>query len=490
MANIRNSNATTQPLPAASSPILSAAPRASVPAAATSAAAAVATTGSVGTANYPALAPTAARAPSVLGATNGWTAVGGTPVVLQQGESVNTLAGRYGVPASAILAVNGLSGASQAQPGQQLVIPAYNAVQASGQKANIAAAAAAAPIARSVTPAPQLPAAPARVVSAAPMQALPPATVREPLMQPAKAAPAAPVPLARPIQPKVESDAEKRAAAKLAALRAKPADDGDEDAPAKPIRKTDAQLKAEKAATEAKAKVEAAKKAEALKAAEVKKAEEARKLAEAKKAADAKKLAEAKKLADAKRAEADRKAEAAKKVAAATAGAGVGAAATARRPDPETTASIPAETRQAPRAETPAAPAPQAEESSGSSFRWPAQGRVIAGFGARGTGGANDGINIALPEGSPVRAAEGGTVVHADDALKGFGKLVLVRHTNGYVTVYAHNGDLKVKRGEAVKRGQVIATSGQTGNVTSPQLHFEIRKGATPVDPMKYLASN
>ena len=126
-------------------------------------------------------------------------------------------------------------------------------------------------------------------------------------------------------------------------------------------------------------------------------------------------------------------------------------------------------------------------ETEGANFRWPAKGRVISGFGARGTGGANDGINIAVPEGTPVRAAEGGTVVHADDALKGYGKLVLIRHTNGYVSVYAHNGELNVKRGESVKRGQVIAKSGQSGNVTAPQLHFEIRKGATPVDPTKHL---
>lgn len=135
---------------------------------------------------------------------------------------------------------------------------------------------------------------------------------------------------------------------------------------------------------------------------------------------------------------------------------------------------------------TAAAPATEANESP--TFRWPAKGRVISGFGARGTGGANDGINIAVPEGTPICAAEGGTVVHADDALKGYGKLVLIRHPNGYVSVYAHNSELKVKRGESVRRGQVIASSGQTGNVTAPQLHFEIRKGATPVDPNKYLS--
>ena len=127
-----------------------------------------------------------------------------------------------------------------------------------------------------------------------------------------------------------------------------------------------------------------------------------------------------------------------------------------------------------------AAPAP----APAIGFRWPAKGRVIAGFG--GTS-ANEGINIALPEGTPVKAAEDGTVAYAGSDVKGYGKLVLIRHDNGYVSAYAHNGEIAVKHGEKVKRGQAIAKSGQSGNVTSPQLHFEIRKGAQPVDPMPHL---
>jgi murein DD-endopeptidase MepM/ murein hydrolase activator NlpD len=119
-------------------------------------------------------------------------------------------------------------------------------------------------------------------------------------------------------------------------------------------------------------------------------------------------------------------------------------------------------------------------------FRWPARGRVIAGFGANG---GNEGINIAVPEGTPVKATEAGTVTYAGSEVKGYGNLVLIRHDNGYISAYAHNGSLNVKRGEKVKRGQVIATSGQTGNVTSPQLHFELRKGQAPVDPIPYLTN-
>ncbi|MET0529788.1 MAG: peptidoglycan DD-metalloendopeptidase family protein [Microvirga sp.] len=138
-----------------------------------------------------------------------------------------------------------------------------------------------------------------------------------------------------------------------------------------------------------------------------------------------------------------------------------------------------------PEAKAPVAEPEQTASVSVGDFRWPARGRVIAGFGANG---GNEGINIAVPEGTPVKSAEAGTVTYAGSEVKGYGNLVLVRHENGFVSAYAHNGSLSVKRGEQVKRGQVIATSGQTGNVTSPQLHFEIRKGATPVDPMKHLA--
>ncbi len=121
------------------------------------------------------------------------------------------------------------------------------------------------------------------------------------------------------------------------------------------------------------------------------------------------------------------------------------------------------------------------------SFRWPVKGRVIAGFGKRPNGTQNDGINLAVPEGTPIKAAEDGVVAYAGNELKGYGNLVLIRHADGFVSAYANASELLVKRGDSIKRGQVIAHAGQTGNVTSPQLHFEIRKGSTPVDPAKYL---
>jgi murein DD-endopeptidase MepM/ murein hydrolase activator NlpD len=143
---------------------------------------------------------------------------------------------------------------------------------------------------------------------------------------------------------------------------------------------------------------------------------------------------------------------------------------------------------------TPAAEKPPVEETNSADgnagaagFRWPARGRIIAGFGPKPTGQQNDGINLALPEGTPVKAADDGVVAYSGNELKGYGNLVLIRHANGFVTAYAHASEVMVKRGDTIKRGQVIAKSGQTGNVTSPQLHFEIRKGASPVDPMQHL---
>jgi murein DD-endopeptidase MepM/ murein hydrolase activator NlpD len=134
-------------------------------------------------------------------------------------------------------------------------------------------------------------------------------------------------------------------------------------------------------------------------------------------------------------------------------------------------------------------PAVKAPEATGAlpTFRWPVRGKVITSYGAKTNGKANDGINLAVPEGTPVKAAEDGVVAYSGNELKGYGNLVLVRHTNGYVTAYAHASELLVKRGDTIKRGQIIAKSGQSGEVGSPQLHFEIRKGSSPVDPLQFL---
>lgn len=473
----------------------------------------------VASANYPNLAPVAQRSGSALASSavggSGWTAVGGTPITLGQGDSVSSLSGKYGVPTSAIMAVNGLSPTSRLSPGQQLMIPAYNAVQGSGGTTST--------IQRATVPFSRVSAKADEEVEEV-RKEIEPTRLKDMRAkapeQLAQAAPRGAGNAVRQVGSPSETEAEKRAAAKLRELKgAKPApkDEDDEDdtpAPRKieaakaapSLKSEDAKLRAARIDAE-RAKLEAEKaKAEAAKA----KAENEKAKADAEKARYAKQAkadpakvqpvkaqsakpeqdkAERARVAAADKAKLDKaksdKAKAEK----------IARAKKAQDDDNVTTGSIPTtkmperapvEPKLAAKAESKAEAS--AETASNDSFRWPAKGRVISGFGARGTGGANDGINIAVPEGTPVRAAEGGTVVHADDALKGYGKMVLIRHPNGYVSVYAHNGELNVKRGEAVKRGQVIAHSGATGNVTSPQLHFELRKGAQPVDPSSRLA--
>ena len=123
----------------------------------------------------------------------------------------------------------------------------------------------------------------------------------------------------------------------------------------------------------------------------------------------------------------------------------------------------------------------------GSKFLWPVSGEILSTFGPKKGGLHNDGINIKAKRGDKVKAADAGVVVYAGDDLKGYGNLLLIRHSGGWVTAYAHNDRLLVKRGDSVKKGAVIAWAGITGGVSEPQLHFEIRKGTVAVDPMKYL---
>jgi murein DD-endopeptidase MepM/ murein hydrolase activator NlpD len=361
----------------------------------------------------------------VSGSSAGWSAQGGTPVVLAQGETLDTISSRYGVPRAAIMSANGLNSANVA-PGTRITIPVYNAAAASAP----AAPAAAAP-------------APVRQAAQAPVE-----TQR--FVAGPSAAPRAMPPAA------VDPKAQARAAAEAKATAA---------AEAKAKAAADAQAMKEsraRFAAEAKAKADARKtaalptpaaKPAAAPVAAVKPAPEAKPVKTAAPAAQpAKPVVVANAPAIEPKPTAIPKADPA--------------------PEPKTTASIPKQEEEA------------ASSADKADFRWPARGRVISGYSGKG---GNEGINIAVPEGTPIKAAEGGTVAYAGSELKGYGNLVLIRHPNGYVSAYAHNGELKVKRGDTVKRGQVVANSGQSGNVSSPQLHFELRKGSAPVDPTPYL---
>ena len=123
-------------------------------------------------------------------------------------------------------------------------------------------------------------------------------------------------------------------------------------------------------------------------------------------------------------------------------------------------------------------------------FQWPVKGSVIANYGTGGIGRRNDGINISAPQGTPVRAAAAGEVVYRGSELDGYGNLLLIKHDGGFVTAYAHNDVMLVRKGQKVKVDQIIAKVGKTGAVNEPQLHFEIRQNLKSINPVPLLAAN
>jgi murein DD-endopeptidase MepM/ murein hydrolase activator NlpD len=148
----------------------------------------------------------------------------------------------------------------------------------------------------------------------------------------------------------------------------------------------------------------------------------------------------------------------------------------------------PAQRPEPPRTEAPPSPVHPVQRAVGQhGFIWPVRGRVIEGFGPGPHGIRNDGINIAARRGAPVLAAASGTVVYVGNQLRGYGNLILLKHDDGYLTAYAHNETMLVRNGQRVVRGQVIARVGETGGVSEPQLHFEIRDGTKPIDPARFL---
>jgi murein DD-endopeptidase MepM/ murein hydrolase activator NlpD len=416
-------------------------------------------------------------APNAVG---GWTSEGGVPVVVGQGESAESIATRYGVPTATLLSINGYANRSQVTPGSRLTIPVYHASgavrAAAAPAAHIAPQVIAPQVSRQVAPSRQAAsvAAPAVAPRAAQVAKLEAPKAPTLALKPDPAAAQAEK-RAKAAQAKADEAAHKLAVAQAAQEKA--AQEKVAQAQAAQAKSAKAQV-AQQAVQAKTAKAEAAK-ASAVKEAAAKQLSD-KKLAAAKAvtvATPAKPVVEAQTLAAVKPAppaKAQQIASAAPILPAAPVQAAPVAAVKPQAAAPvETTASLPS-----------AAAGAGASDSANPEFRWPARGRVIQSFGAAG----NDGINIAVPEGTQVKAAEGGVVAYAGSELKGYGNLVLIRHPNGFVSAYANNGSINVKRGENVKRGQTIALSGQTGNVASPQLHFELRKGQKPVDPSNYLA--
>jgi murein DD-endopeptidase MepM/ murein hydrolase activator NlpD len=134
----------------------------------------------------------------------------------------------------------------------------------------------------------------------------------------------------------------------------------------------------------------------------------------------------------------------------------------------------------------PAASAPPIQ-STGSRFPWPVHGHVLASYGVAADGTHNDGINIAASRGTPIKSVESGIVAYVGNELRGYGNLVLIKHTNGWISAYAHCDEVLIRKGDPVYKGQTIAKVGATGGVTEPQLHFELRQGKRPVDPRGFL---
>jgi murein DD-endopeptidase MepM/ murein hydrolase activator NlpD len=347
--------------------------------------------------------PSAALSPDITAsvtapkpASSNWSHDGGTAITVTQGDTIDSIARRYGVPASAIIQANNLTQPATIRPGQQLVIPRYS---------NSSTSAAASPAAHRSAP-------------GKPLGTSKPATVA--------ASPAG--------NPGVHVVAQGETLSKISRLYGKPVK---EIAKANNMQLT-SPLKIGDRLVIPGVQVSAAKPNVTPKPAPAVAQPQSKPVATAPK-----------------------------------------------EPEPPQSASMVTPVADTP----PATDGVKSAEGTGAlpKFRWPANGRVIAAFGPTTNGQQNDGINIALPENTPVKAAEDGVVAYAGNELKGYGNLVLVRHPNGYVTAYAHAKELLVKRGDQVKRGQPIARSGQTGNVTAPQLHFEIRKGASPLDPMRFL---
>ena len=152
---------------------------------------------------------------------------------------------------------------------------------------------------------------------------------------------------------------------------------------------------------------------------------------------------------------------------------------------------LPAGTSRTARRDEPAEAAPGSSSvplpPTRNSFLWPVEGRLISGFGSKPGGMHNDGINIAAPVGSDIRAAQTGVVAYAGNELRGYGNLVLIRHDGGWMTAYAHNDSLLVGKGDVVRRGQVISLLGTSGRISRPQSHFEIRRNGIPQDPLSLL---
>lgn len=391
---------------------------------------------------------------------SGWTRVGGTTITVAPGESLGSISRRYGVPEKAILDANGLSGPNDIVAGRYVTIPTY--VYGNGQRASPPAAQ------PQLQPFPQVAATnAARPAAAQPAPVQPVATqavvqpsVRQVVAKPAIVTQAgfAPRPTAKPVVRRIQTQAPARtvAPAQPAAQRAPAAVSGGSyrvsqgDTLYSIARKYGVNVGSLMAANNLGQSTNI-------------------------------KIGQMLVIPGQGNAVAPTGIVAQNTQAPSRVAVAAPVAPVQKQAEPK--AQPAAFTPQ--KAETPKQAQPK--KAGNLSFRWPVKGRVISTFGDKTNGERNDGINLAVPDGTAIKAAEDGVVIYSGNELKSYGNLVLVRHSNGWVTAYAHNKALNVSRGDKVRRGQQIAQAGATGSVSSPQLRFELRKGSTPVNPLDHL---
>jgi murein DD-endopeptidase MepM/ murein hydrolase activator NlpD len=391
---------------------------------------------------------TGAIAPAVPSRQNGWTTDRGTKVVMREGETVYNLSRRFGVPASEILRANGIDKAGSVRSGQELIIPAYHFSQDAGVSAPDANPDTA--IAKG---------------SRGTVFDIPDDRAPAPTPRPGDAVAVLPtVP-----QPKAKGVDSMSVGAVAAAKPANPADN--DLASGLPV---DQPLM--EAGRDGTYKVQPGDSLHAI----------------AKKTGISVGQLRAANGLDAEgRIRVGQTLNLAGTAATAAASDGVdgnvtgkrGSTVTAKsaRVDQTTTAAID------PKQADPVKPAAPSTSASAGDLRWPVQGKVETAFRATDNGKPNDGIDIDVAPGTPVKAADGGTVIYSGSGLAEFGNTVLIRHDNGLVTVYGHADQLKVERNQRVNKGDVIAVAGQSGRAAKPKLHFEVRKNSVPVDPMLFL---
>ena len=389
------------------------------------------------------------------GSAAGWTAAGGSPVVVAEGDTLEVISRRYGVPTTALLNVNGLTGSGQVHAGLRIVVPVYNA--GDGGNTRIA----------TIDDKPHHVRRTDEDIAAADQEKPQRAHHRsdeKDLSDPEDKGHRA---HRRDKDLETADSEDKPKHGRKHGIDLAKADDEGKSARKHVTDKAEDRLaKADEKAAKAKDKDKVKGRDTEIARADDKSVAKSTKTAKAGKdavVADASPTTKTLKAAPAAKAEEARVASSAKRLS-------------VDESDKTATGSV----RGGAAAGTQVADAaPSAPE-----FRWPARGRVIQGYKTAG----NNGIDISVPEGTPVHAAENGTILYSGAELKGgYGKIVLIKHDSGYITAYAYNGELNVKVGERVKRGQVIAKSGQSGNATSPQLHFEVRRNNSPVDPSGYL---